>query len=389
MTMRGRASLMRCARAEAMTLALFDCSLSGTVTRSLDPLWQSGLLAAGPAVGALEDRLSGYLEDRPVVALSDMTQALAMALRLAGVGEGDEVATLALNCMSSNSAIAMVGAVPIWIDVDPATATVDLDDLSASITSRTRAVVIYHVAGYVGDLTALRALCDARGLVLIEDANAALGATWQERRVGTVGDYAVFSFYANRQLNGIEGAALVCPNRATADRAQRLRRFGIDTGRFRTPDGEIDPSLDVPEIGLPSSLSNIHASLALSGMDDLDIRVARNRANAAYLAGSLSDVAGLNFISQRPGAGGVFWVALVRSTNRSNLMTWLKAAGVPCSRLHQRNDRYTGFGAQARILPGTALLEQEMLALPAGWWLSKDDLNRIVSEVRSAPVHRD
>lgn len=370
-----------------MTLALFDCSLSGPVTRGLDPLWESGLLAAGPAVGALEDRLSGYLEDRPVVALSDMTQALAMALRLAGVGEGDEVATLALNCMSSNSAIAMVGAVPVWVDVDPGTATLDLDDLSASITSRTRAVVIYHVAGYIGDLSALRALCDARGLVLIEDANAALGAMWQERRVGTVGDYAVFSFYANRQLNGIEGAALICPDRITADRAQRLRRFGIDTGRFRTSDGEIDPSLDVPEIGLPSSLTNIHASLALSGMDDLDIRVARNRANAAYLAASLGDVTGLNFISERPGAVGVFWVALVRSANRVELMTWLKAAGIPCSRLHQRNDRYTGFGARTRTLPGTSQLEQEMLALPSGWWLSKDDLDRIVNEVRSAPVH--
>jgi len=372
-----------------MALALFNCSLPDTITRDLDPIWQSGLLAAGPAVSALEYRLSDYLENRPVVALSDMTQALAMALRLAGVGEGDEVATLALNCMSSNSAIAMVGAMPVWIDVDPNTVTVDLDDLAASITPRTRAVVIYHVAGYIGDLGALRALCDAHGLVLIEDANAALGATWRERRVGTVGDYAVFSFYANRQLNGIEGAALVCPDRDTADRAQKLRRFGIDTGRFRTPDGEIDSSLDVPEIGLPASLTNVHAALALRAMDDLDLRMARNRANAAFLAAALADVANLNFTIERSGANGVFWAALVRSSDRVELMAWLKAAGIPCSRLHQRNDRYTGFGARTRILPGTSLLEQEMLALPSGWWLSKDDLDRIVGAVRSAPGHRD
>ena len=372
-----------------MALALFDCSLPETVTRDLDPIWQSGLLAAGPAVGALEDRLTDYLDDRPVVALSDMTQALAMALRLAGVGEGDEVATLALNCMSSNSAIAMVGAVPVWIDVDPATVTVDLDDLAASITARTRAVIIYHVAGYIGDLDALRALCDARGLVLIEDANAALGAMWRERRVGTVGDYAVFSFYANRQLNGIEGAALVCPDRDTADRAKRLRRFGIDTGRFRTPAGEIDPLLDVPEIGLSSSLTNVHATLALRAMDDLDIRMARNRANATYLATALADVASLNFVVERPGANGVFWVALVRSTIRAKLMPRLKTLGIPCSMLHQRNDRYTGFRARTRILSGTSTLEQEMFALPSGWWLSQGDLDRIDSAVRSAAAKQD
>lgn len=362
---------------------LFDCRLDASTTDSLDAVWSSGRLAAGPAVPMLEERLGALVGAQPVVAMSDMTQALCLALRLAGVTPGDEVVTLAFNCMSSNSAIAMIGATPVWVDVDPDTATVDVDDLRACITPRTRAVVVYHVAGYVADLSALRALCDEAGLPLIEDANNALGARWQDRPVGSVGDYAVFSFYANRQLNGIEGAALVCRNEVDAERARRLRRFGIDVARFRDPNGEIDPAVDVSEIGYSAALPNVNATLACRAMDDLFVRVDRNRSHVAYLMEALADQPNLQFIRERDGAHGVFWVALVRSPERDRLMAGLKARDVHCSKLHQRNDVYSGFHASVRDLPGTSLLEREMLALPSGWWLSRDDLDRIVAAVRA------
>ena len=370
-----------------MSIPLFDCRVDPARLAALDPLWRSGALAAGPAVAALETRLSARLDDRPVVATSDMTQALCLALRLAGVGVGDEVVTLALNCMSSNSAIAMVGATPVWVDVDPRTAVVDLDDLAACIGPRTRAVVIYHVAGHVGDLAALRRLCDDAGLPLIEDTNNALGAEWNGRPAGTFGDQAILSFYPNRQLNGIEGGAIVCRPQ-DVDRARRLRRFGINTARFRTPDGEIDPMLDVPEIGVSASLPHVNATLALKGCDDLDERIGLNRRNVTQLREALADVTDLRFVEELPGARGVFWVALVRSQRRDALMARLKASGVQCSRLHHRNDRYSGFDAASRDLPGTDVMEREMFALPAGWWLSQDDLARIVDVVRADAMGR-
>lgn len=370
-----------------MSIPLFDCRVDPARLAALDPLWRSGALAAGPGVGALEARLSSRLNDRPVVATSDMTQSLCLALRLAGVGLGDEVVTLALNCMSSNSAIAMVGATPVWVDVDPRTAVVDLDDLAVCIGPKTRAVVIYHVAGHVGNLSALRQLCDDAGLPLIEDANNALGAEWNGQPAGVFGDQAILSFYPNRQLNGIEGGALVC-RPEDADRARRLRRFGIDTARFRTPDGEIDPMLDVHEIGTSASLPHVNAVLALQGCDDLDERIGRNRQNARHLREALGDVDELQFIEEVEGARGVFWVALVRSPRRDALMAQLKASGIQCSRLHHRNDRYSGFNAVPRDLPGTDVMEREMFALPAGWWLSQDDLAQIVDVARASAMGR-
>jgi perosamine synthetase len=366
-----------------MRTLLFDCRLNEAATGALNEVWQSGRLAAGPAVPTLEARIGALVGDPSVVAVSDMTQALALALRLAGVRAHDEVLTLAFNCMSSNSAIAMIGAIPAWVDIDPETASVDIADVRACITPRTRAVVIYHVAGYVADLAAVRALCDEAKLPLIEDANNALGAEWKGRSVGSFGDYAVFSFYANRQLNGIEGAALVCRDPANAERARRLRRFGIDMTRFRDADGEIDAAIDVPEIGCSATLPNVNATLACHAMDDLSARINRNRANVAHLAAALADRPGLRFIRENEGGRGVFWVALVRSAQRDQLMARLKAEGVNCSKLHQRNDVYSGFNARRRDLPGTTILQREMLALPSGWWLSQDDLCRIVDAVRS------
>lgn len=367
-----------------MAALLFDCTIDPALVAGLDPIWASGRLAAGPAVPELESRISALVGGRPVVATSDMTQALATALRLAGAGPGDEVVTQALNCMSSNSAITMIGATPVWVDVDPDTASVDLDDLRACIGPRTRAVVIYHVAGYVGDLPALRRICDDAGVPLIEDGNNALGASAGNSPVGSVGDFAIFSFYANRQINAVEGGALVCRDEAAAAHARRLRRFGIEMASFRGPDGEIDPHADIPEIGYSASMSNLNAALACLQFECLSDRIERNRANAAYLGAALSGRPDLSFVREHAGTRGVFWVALVRSARRDALLADLKTRGVHASRLHQRNDVYSGFGARRRDLPGTTTLEHEMMALPCGWWLSPGDLDTIVEAVRSA-----
>lgn len=366
-----------------MTIPLFDCRMPLERARGLEPLWRSGQLASGAAVQSLEERLSKYLGGPCVVAISDMTQALVLSLKIGGVTAGDEVATLALNCLSSNSAISLAGATPLWIDVDPVTATMNVDDLTQAVTPRTKAVVVYHLAGYVGDLSALQARCKELELLLIEDANAALGAAWQGQKAGTFGSFGVFSFYANRQVNAIEGAALVCQDPSDAATARRLRRFGVDPATFRDKHGEINPAADVQSIGFSASLTNVSATLAVGGLLDLDERLSLSRANAAYLRRELSDISGIHFIEELEGASSAYWVMLVRHQAREKAMAKLKMAGVQCSGLHHRNDCYSGFGVSPRALYGTDVLEREMFALPCGWWLSSRELEHIVTVIRS------
>ena len=364
------------------SVALFDCRLGASDLAVLEPVLASGQLAAGPNVAGLEQDLAAYLGGGRVVALGDMTHALTLALQLAGVRSGDEVLTLAYNCLSSNTAITQAGAVPVWVDIDPDLASMSVTDCEAALTPRTRALIVYHVAGYPARLDALRAFCDTHRLVLIEDANNALGARWNGQPVGLVGDFAVFSFYANRQVNGIEGAALVCPDEATAREALRLRRFGIDMSTFRDPLGEINPSSDVPRIGMSSPLNHVNATLARHQLRSIDERLAHNRRHAAWLVDALADVEGVRPIVWPAEADPAFWVWLVHCEQRDQMLAGLKQLGIQCSKLHQPNDIYTGFGSRARPLPLTRQFSGGILALPCGWWLQEDDLARTAEAVR-------
>jgi dTDP-4-amino-4,6-dideoxygalactose transaminase len=365
------------------SMALFDCRLPDTALSALDATFRAGQLAAGAAVTQLERAIETRFPGHHAVAVGDMTNALAMTLRLAGVRQGDEVLTLAFNCMSSNSAIILAGAKVAWVDVDPATAAFDVDHARSRITARTRAVVVYHVSGYPADLAAIRRLCDDHALPLIEDANNAFGASIADRTVGTVGDFAVFSLYANRQINAIDGGIVLCARADHAEHARRLRRFGIDTARFRDADGEIDPLLDVSEIGMSSSLTNVHATLALGSLANVDARIARSRRNVALLTEATRDLP-LTPIAALGGAQPVYWTWLIRLADRDTVMRALKARGVQCSKLHFPNHHYTGFDVPAVALPGTDILQRNMLAIPCGWWLDEADiahLARIIGDV--------
>jgi perosamine synthetase len=366
------------------TIPLFDCSIDAAGVAAAASVLSSGQLASGPAVAGLEADVARFLGRPHVVAFGDLTHALAQALELVGVGPSDEVLTLAYNCLSSNAAIATVGAVPVWVDIDPDLARISIADCAAALTPRTKALVVYHVAGYPADLTDLRAFCDRHGLALIEDANNALGAEWDSRRVGTVGDFAAFSFYANRQANGIEGAALACPDQESARRAARMRRFGIDAERFRDRAGEIDPRCDVPQIGMSSSLNHVNATLARQSLRSVEERLALSRRNVDWLRDRLHLLDGLRPIDAPAPALPAYWAWLVRCARRDDVMTTLKQRGIQCSKLHQPNDVYTGFRAAPRELPGTRRFMDEVLALPCGWWLGNDQLEAIAQALEHA-----
>jgi dTDP-4-amino-4,6-dideoxygalactose transaminase len=368
-----------------MGIALFDCRLDAAAMAAIAPAMEAGQLAAGPHVGALEAELSARLSGHPVVALSDMTQALVLAFRLSGIGVGDEVLTLSYNCLSSNAAIHAVGATPVWVDIDPATATMEVAHARSRMTPATRALVVYHAAGYPADMAALRALCDEAKLVLIEDANNALGAVLPGGApAGTIGDFAVFSFYANRQVNAIEGAALLCRCEEDAAEVRQLRRFGIDQTKFRDFRGEIDAAADVPDIGPAATLSNINAALARHNLAKLDERQQQVRANAEAIEQAVAGIAGVTAVVPVKDANPAYWGLLLLCDERDRLIDALKAAGVGCSKLHQPNHVYSGFGAETVDLPGTKAFMERVIAVPCGWWVGNRERQQIVERISSA-----
>ncbi len=343
---------------------------------------RSGMIASGPKVAAFESQLGRVLKREHVACTSDMTSALSLALRLAGVGVGDEVATLAYSCMSSNSPIALAGAKAVWVDIDPATASMSPEDLRRAITPRTKAVMLYHVAGYPGPADEIADICRDKGIVLIEDCNNALGASMSGTPVGTRGRFAVHSFYPNRQVSALEGGSLSCPDAQVLAEVRRLRRFGIDTVTFRDGRGEINALSDIPDIGPSAALSQLHAAVGIAHLEGLDGRLAATRANAEYLARKFSDVPGIEVVRPNAGAQPVYWGFLVLLDGRDNVLAGLKKRGIQASILHHRNDEYSGFESTARKLPGTDDVMARIAALPCGWWLHESEMQSVVTAVR-------
>ena len=364
------------------SIALFNAAATPAMEQAARQILGTGQIASGPLVERFQERIAQRIGRPHVVSTDTMTSALSLALKLAGVKSGDDVLTLAFSCMSSNAPIALAGARAVWIDIDPQTASACMDDLRRAITPRTRALTLYHMAGYPGPADVIADFCHEHGIVFIEDCNNALGATLHGTDVGRHGDYAVHSFYPNRQVNALDGGSLACPTSEAAQRASRLRRFGIDSRTFRDSRGEINPGSDIPEISGSSALSQLHAAAGLAHLDDLDARLAKIRANARILDRELAGIPGLTVVAPLKGASPVYWGFLVLLEKRDRVLSGLKARGIQASTLHQRNDTYTGFRSMTRPLPGTDDAMRRLLALPCGWWLDGDDMIAVAAAVR-------
>ena len=345
---------------------------------------RSGRIASGEYVSKFEDSLGQLLGQKNVVTTIDMTSAMHLALHLSGVKPGDEVITTAFACMATNSPIATIGAKPIWVDLEEHSACISVADFEAAITPNTKAVILYHLAGYPGPARRISDICKKHGIKLIEDCDNALLAEVDGDYVGSFGDFAIYSFYPNRQINATEGGALVCKNPNDAIRASVLRRFGIDSITFRTNGGEINPLSDIPEIGWSIALNNLCSAVGVVQIKSVKERLEKTQKNALLLIELLMEVPGVSILTPTPNALPAYWVLLIQVNGRDLLLDSLKSSGINCSQLHQRNDAYSGFTKGIRSLPNTDRMQNSVLALPCGWWLSYDEIKYIALQVKKS-----
>lgn len=235
---------------------------------------RSKWVASGPNVLAFERALSDYHGGRPVRVLSSATAALEIALRLAGVGPGDEVITSAQTFFAAVNMIVRAGARPVFVDCDLVTRNIDLAQVEAAITPRTKAIVPTHFPGTLADMDALCILARRHHLRVIEDAALAIGSRSKGRPVGSFGDLAAFSFHPNKNITSIEGGALIVNDEQEAKRVEAMRFHGI----VRLPDG----TRDVEEAGGKFNLPDVNARLGLAQLARLEEFLAQRRALVAH-----------------------------------------------------------------------------------------------------------
>ena len=175
--------------------------------RGVAEVLRSGWLASGPKVAEFEAALSQYFGGRPVRTQTSATAGLEMALLACGIGSGDEVITPALSFVATANVIVRIGAHPVFVDVGLDSRNLDLDQVEAAITPRTRAILPVHFAGLPVDMERLYDIAKRHKLRVVEDAAHAIGSVWRGRRIGSFGDLVCFSFHPNKNITTIEGGA--------------------------------------------------------------------------------------------------------------------------------------------------------------------------------------
>jgi dTDP-4-amino-4,6-dideoxygalactose transaminase len=286
--------------------------LDATVLRVL----HSSQFVLGSEVESFEARFAEYCGTRYAVALNSGTSALHLALLAAGIGPGDEVITTPMTFVATVAAILYVGATPVFVDIDPATWSIDVDRIPAALTARTRAIMPVHLHGLMADMAPLLALAGERGLAVIEDAAQAHGAEYCGRRAGSLGQSGCFSFYPGKNLGACgEGGALVTDDPKLAATVRILRDWG-QTAKYQHQLKGYNYRMD----GLQGAVLGVK-------LTHLEAWTAARRRNAAIYDRLLQPL-GLPRPPQAAGRRHVYHVYAVLVPERDAVRAALQQAGV-------------------------------------------------------------
>ncbi|PPA00658.1 UDP-4-amino-4-deoxy-L-arabinose aminotransferase [Pseudomonas sp. MWU12-2312b] len=236
---------------------------------AVEQVLRSGWITTGPKNQALEEHFANYVGCRHAVALSSATGGMHITLLALGIGPGDEVITPSQTWVSTANMISLLGATPVFVDVDRDTLMSDVASIEAAITPRTKAIIPVHYAGAAFDLDPLYALADKHGITVIEDAAHAAGTRYKGRHVGSTGT-AIFSFHAIKNMTCAEGAMFVTDDEALATRVRMLKFHGLGVDAYDRLTHGRKPQAQVMEPGFKYNLADINAAIALVQLERLD-----------------------------------------------------------------------------------------------------------------------
>ena len=349
---------------------------------------RSGWITSGPKVLEFENALGDYLGGATVRCFANGTATMKIALQVAGIGPGDEVITTPISWVATSNVILAVGAKPIFVDVDPQTRNLDLNQVAKAISKNTKAIMPVYLAGLPLDVDALYALANQHGLRVIEDAAQALGSSWNGTRIGHAGkhDLVSFSFQANKNLTTIEGGCLVFNTERFGEDQVRLAEKLRLQGLVRSgPDG-----MEVDILGGKDNLTDINAVIGLHQIKQLDqfqkrrIELAKEYFQKITQAGLANKGLGLPVADYEQSNWHMFQVTLPLTRlqrSRGDMMTTLKERGIGTG-VHYPIitgfELYRKLGYRPESTPIATEIGRSILTIPLFPTMSSHDIDRVV-----------
>ena len=348
---------------------------------------RSGWVTSGPKLAEFEATLSTYFGGRPVRCFANGTATMKIALQVAGIGAGDEVITTPISWVATSNVVLSVGAKPVFVDIDPVTRNIDLHQVAAAITSKTRAIMPVYLAGLPVDMDQLYSIAKQNNLRVIEDAAQAFGSQWKGRKIGSFGDLVSFSFQANKNLTTVEGGCLVLNTEVEAKLAEKFRLQGLTRQGM---DG-----MDVDVLGGKDNLTDVNAVIGLQQLKQLPAYQARR----TFLAHQYFDAirtelksAGLenlklelpveNFTDSNWHMFQVLLPLEQLNCDRSQVMTELKDLGIGTGVHYPAITGFTLYKNQGYKTSDTPIADRigrSILTLPLFPGMADEDIGRITS----------
>lgn len=334
-------------------------SIANDIEKNICAVMAGGRYIMGPQVKEFEVQFAEYLGSNQVISCNSGTDALHLALRALNIGVGDEVITTPFTFIATTEAIGMVGATPVFVDVDLNTYNIDINQIESKITERTKAILAVHLYGHPCDMTAIVEIARKYNLKVIEDCAQSTGATWEGRNVGTIGDVGCFSFFPTKNLGCFgDGGAIATSNTEIAERVEYLRRHG----------GKVKYHHE--ELGLNSRLDTIQAAVLLVKLPLLDKWNAARNAIANFYLQELTAVSGVALPKQLVKGESVWNQFTIRILDgqRSRIQQSLKEKGIGSMvyypiPLHLQKV-HADLGYSTGSFPVSEQLSHEVLSLP-------------------------
>lgn len=335
---------------------------------------RTGMVAQGPEVAAFEGEFSSVAGGAECIAVNSGTSALHMGLLAAGIGPGDEVIVPSFTFAATANSVALTGATPVFVDIDPLTFCMDPAAAKAAITSRTKGIMPVHLYGNPADLGALEVIADEAGLMIFEDAAQAHGASLHGRAVGSVGSFGAFSFYPTKNMTAGEGGMVTTGDPEIARKVRLLRNQGME----RRYANEV--------VGFNTRMTDIHAAIGRVQLTKLAGWTASRQSNARFLTENLKNVLTPHVAD---GAVHVYhqYTIRVEASERDSMMNALKdeygvGSGVYYPIPNHRLPSLEHF-APGLDLPRTEEAASSVLSLPVHPSLTEDELERVVVAVNA------
>lgn len=387
-------------------IPLFKVFMSDDASDSVSKVLTSGFIGQGSVVDKFESQLSDYFQHPYITTLNSATSAEHLALHLIkkpmtfvkmdgygmreivwdGINDGDEVLSTPLSCLATNTPIIHNNFKIKWVDIDPKTLNMDLNDLERKISPKTKAIMVVHWGGYPVDLERLR-LIQEKSLRLygfkpavIEDCAHSMGSRYKGKLIGTHGNICTFSLQAIKHITSVDGGLLFVPHEELNKRARLLRWYGIDRDDKSKLSVRCDG--DVKEIGFKFHMNDVNASIGISNFNHVDEIVGKHKSNGKYYDEHLKNINGITLLERHKDFDSSFWIYSLLVDDRGGFIKFMKEHGISVSQVHERNDKHSSLKEFRSMLPNLDTVADRMISIPVGWWVTNEDREYIVKTIK-------